>query len=406
MRRSLRLPATLTDSASSAAASFAVGVLALRQLDSTGVALYSLLFAGGIAAMIVPQQMSYLPRRILINKSTNIIRPNYRSDALGALPSSTAAMLITVAAGLPLATQFDPASLVCATLAASLWVAFSSFQDHVRTSLHVTRQHVSAAIVSVSHLSICVMAFTGVHVFTPDADAVFIPFIILATSNAVSAAVGVLLHRKVAEQAAASRISLSVSFGTAGSGFLLQTANYATNLSVAVILGTTTLASLEAVRITAQPILVAGAALAAMYVPDAIRMQHAGKRSEANRHVLKMGGLLAGFGVLFLALMPIFAPIVSAVTTREVSPALSGLLALAFSMQAVIAPLNQLNIARGLYGFAFFSTFLSSTVALVLLLSTLFTLGLFAVPLSIAAGSALRAIFLTFTPRAPGAPPT
>ncbi|MBM3715877.1 MAG: hypothetical protein FJW64_09125 [Actinobacteria bacterium] len=190
-----------------------------------------------------------------------------------------------------------------------------------------------------------------------------------------------------------------MSLKTAVSGFLLQGGNYASSLCIVTILGSATLAELESVRISAQPVMIAGTALAAFFVPPAIRMQQAGDRNGALKQVARMCVILLVVGAVFTVIVPPFTILIEFLTGRQTSAGLAMALVAAFALQAIIAPMNQLNIANSQYALAALSTMASIALTLATLLVTLHVLLLWAVPLAIALGAILRAVILVIAER-------
>ena len=394
MRRLRGLAASLGDSGAASAASFLIGIVALQTLGDEEMALYALLFSAGVAAMVIPQQMSFLPRRLRINREIDSVRPRYRLDALATAPHTALAAMLTVAAGTPLYGATGVVSAVGMATGAAIWVAASSFQDHVRTSLHVTGHHHHAASVSLAHLAftaaglVCASLLSAV---VSDPIRSSIPFGILALSNLVSAVLGVLLHRTTTPTGDLTRIPLSVGLRTAISGVIFQSSNYAVNLLVALVLGATALTNLEAARIAAQPVLVAGTALASYFMPPAIRSQAKGDVRDSYRRIGIMAAFQFAFGGAYAAAVPVVASAISLLAGRAIDVGLTVARVGAFSLHSTVAPLNQLNLAAERYRLATVSTAISVVVSLISLAALMPALHTYAVPVATAISALIRA---------------
>jgi len=396
------IAASLSDSVLSAAGTFSIGIVALRVLDSNSVALYALTFSAGVAAMIVPQHMGYLPRRLAINRQQQRIRPNYLLDLHGTLPYTGVAACAVALSSIPLWHLSDSTGLILLILGGIAWITASSFQDHVRTSLHISANHFTASAVSLVQILVIVAVCAPV-VLNVDASTRLtlpsFPFAVLAIANFISGLAGVLAHSRLRSAAPRQAVPFGVSLKTAVSGFLLQGGNYASSLCIVTILGSATLAELESVRISAQPVMIAGTALAAFFVPPAIRMQQAGDRNGALKQVARMCVILLVVGAVFTVIVPPFTILIEFLTGRQTSAGLAMALVAAFALQAIIAPMNQLNIANSQYALAALSTMASIALTLATLLVTLHVLLLWAVPLAIALGAILRAVILVIAER-------
>ncbi|MCR2824240.1 hypothetical protein [Microbacterium sp. zg.Y909] len=402
MGTSLNLSASLVDAIAAAAGSFLIGLIALRALELPELALYALMYSGGFAAMVIPQQMGYLPRRIAVNTAAEVVRGRYATDLLGATPYVALAMLAVVAAGSPLYTSTGGNTALILASTAALWVAASSFQDHIRTSLHITANHAGAAATSLVQLGVAASVFGLVLLFQDDipyAVLCAVPFGALTLSNSVSACIGIFIHRTTPPIGRGPRPSFSVSFRTALSGFILHASSYVTNLSVALSLGAAALASLESTRVAAQPVLVAGTALSSFFLPKAIRFQSAGADGLAYRRVRRMVASQAVLGAGYSAIAPVFALLLSSWTGNPIDPFLAVALAIAFALQSMVGPINQMNIAARKYALATISTIVAAAVTLATVLLLLSTAGLFAVPLALTAGALTRGAMLLLARR-------
>jgi O-antigen/teichoic acid export membrane protein len=397
MRKVLDLVASLGDAGAAAAGTFLVGLIALRSLSNAELALYALLFSAGVAAMVIPQQMSYLPRRIRVNQSINTVRGAYGADLRSALPLIVVAILIVSAAGTPLYAKVGMMPAILLTGTAVIWVAASSFQDHIRTSLHITDDHRLATVVSFVQLTIAAVGFSATLIIGPEHVGVAtaaVPFGTLALANVVSAGAGIWLHRSRAVIDDSTSIPLSVGLKTAASGFMLQASGYASNLIVALALGYAALANLEGARIAAQPILVAGTALSSYFLPTAIRLQQRSEYRAARKRIVILLSSQVGVGILYAIAVPLLVALLSKVADRPIDGGLAAALAIAFALHVGVGPLNQMNVAAQRYRLAAVSTAVSITSSLVALLLTIPAVGMYAVPISIAVGAIVRAAVL------------
>jgi O-antigen/teichoic acid export membrane protein len=397
VRKALDLVASLGDAGAASAGTLLVGLIALRSLSNAELALYALLFSAGVAAMVIPQQMSYLPRRIRVNQAVDKVRSAYQSDLISSLPFIIVAVLIVLAAGLPLYAAVGALDSLLLSGTAILWVTASSFQDHIRTSLHITDDHRLATVVSFAQLTIVAICFASTLFIGPDymgSVTTAIPFGTLAVANILSAGVGMWLHRKRNVIADSSRIALSLGLRTAASGFMLQVSGYASNLIITLTLGYAALATLEGARIAAQPILVAGAALSSYFLPTAIRMQQRGEARAAGRRIGTLLSSQIAIGIIYAAIVPFLAVLLGVLADRPIDAGVAAALAIAFALQVGVGPLNQMNIAAGRYRLAAMSTAISIAGSIVVLLITIPFAGVYAVPISISVGALVRASVL------------
>ncbi|MEV7692875.1 hypothetical protein AB0N73_06035 [Microbacterium sp. NPDC089189] len=332
-----------------------------------------------------------------MNKAPARVRGRYGADARSAIPHVVAAISLMALAGTPLYGSVSVSAAVFLGTTAAAWVAASSFQDHVRTSLHISGDHGFAAIVSCLQLAISLAFFTFVQLATVHQHpsiSTALPFGTLAVANLVSGLVGVWLHRSVNKISDESKVSFKLGLRTAASGFVLQGGAYALNLVVVLTLGASALATLEGVRIAAQPVLIASTALASFFLPPAIRLQAQGKTREANRRVRFMIGAQLSLGIAYASLVPFFAGLLSGFAGRSIPPLIAAAQTLSFSLQAMIAPINQMNIAANRFSLATMGTALSVAVSLVVLALTANSLHLYAVPLATASGALARGSLL------------
>lgn len=401
MRRLTGLLGSIGDAGASAAGSFLVGLIALRALDTAQLALYGLLFSAGVAAMIIPQQMGYMPRRLRANSARDLVRPSYRSDVWGNIGYILIASAGVALAGLPLSTSVGLPAYLALSITAATWVAASSFQDHVRTSLHITGDHLKASLVSTTQLALAAAAFATVlsNAHSLDSIAAFLPFGVLTLVNLSSAAVGIILHRSRPVVEGDSHVKVFTSIKIAASAFVIFGGTYLLNLAVAAILGSHALASLESVRIAAQPVMVAATALASFLLPGAIRLQQNGHREQARRRLGLMVTCQVAVGAGYSLLVPLVAGPLSSLASRPIPGGLASAQSMAFAMQATVSPVNQLNVAAGHYLRATVASALSVICALVTLISLISSLQLYAVPIALAVGAIVRAMAILISTR-------
>lgn len=381
---------TLSDAGASSIASFAAGLMALRSFSVYEVALYSLLFSAALTAMIIPQYMSFVPQRLNANRQESIVRTAYGRDAIAGLALGLPAALLVVASGLPLLGEVGSEAFAILAITAAMWTVVSPFQDHVRSALHITGHHGAAASVSLVHLSVVGIALVYA-IAAPERTLwhAALPFGALFLGNSLSAAVGVLLHRRVAVVPMRANVTVGIAVKTALSAFITQGVGYSTNLLVALLVAPAALASLETARIAAQPVLVLGVGLGAFFLPRVIRLR-ALQQPNAGMNLLRMTVLIGVGGGLYCAALPLAAPALSALTSQPVPVWLSIARAASFSLEAAAVPFNRVLLADRRYGRAIANSSIAGAAWLTLTLALIPFLGVFAVPMAHSASAIIR----------------
>ncbi|GMM97714.1 hypothetical protein MTsN4n12_31260 [Microbacterium sp. MTN4-12] len=384
---------SVLDASASAGANFAAGLIAVAVLPSDGLALYALIFSAAVGSMTLPQQMAYLPHRIHINKLDNTTRTSYLRDFVSAAPTTALAVTLVCAAGLPLAQQTEVGQYWILTASAAAWVVVSPLQDHVRASLHISGEHLKAALISGINLStVTAVILAGLLLPFSANHSTLLPFGLLVMSNMISAIVGMMLHRGIPAEPRRAKLTPMLALATSGSALVYQGSVYTTNTIVALLLSAAALAELEAARIVAQPVFVIGAALLSQYMPDTIRHQHRGNTQEVRKSLVRHGAIVFAVGTGALAILPAMSDAVSRVVGRPVDGLLAGFRAISFSSRSAVMPLDTLAIAAGKYLRAIVLTLVSSLLGLLILVASVPLIGVYAVPTSMIIAAATRAL--------------
>lgn len=376
---------SLADAGQASLATFIAGILALRVLEDGELALYALVFAAGVALMILPQFAVFTIQRLHVNRHQEIYRPRYRADARQVLPLAVATALGVAAAGLPMRGQLDLDVFLVLCGSAAAWVVVSPFQDHVRAALHATSHHGRAAVVSSVNLA-TVAAGIALTALLPTEGAaahlvrVALPFSLLVLGNLASAAVGLVLHRPVPRVPERAVHGWRESSWASTPALLAHGANYLRTVLMGALAGPAALVALEAARVASQPVLVLGTGLAAFFVPTAVRLLGAGRVREAYRHVARQNAWVLAGGFAFSGALVWITPVVATIADRVIQVPLAVARGAAATLGAAAAPHTSLNLASRRYSRAVVVTAAGEGLGIVAVVALAGSLGVYAMP--------------------------
>ena len=381
------------DAVAAALSTFVGGVVALSSLDGNAFAAYALFSTASIAAATLPQQIAYLPHRLHVNKHTEKYRGRYFGEFRSALATSLIAAVLVLFSGIPVAWSVSLETYVGLAGSAALYVIVSPMQDHMRASMYIAGRSRVAAVMSVINLAILasvLLVILSVRAELSPLVLALIPFGALVTANLVSITVGGWLARELPAVPKFLHLSPGLGLKTGANAMIVQTVAYATNAIVGVLLGPAALATLEAARVAAQPVFVAGSAVNSALTPHIVRSKAAGDERSVWLWTRRALMLVLAIGAGYSILLPLLITPLSVVSGRSISYGLSAARALAFAAQMTTRPLTQLNLASERYVFAFWTAIASAGGGLVLLVPLIYIIGVYAVPASLLAAATIR----------------
>ncbi len=325
MRSSRKLVAGLLDAGCAALGTFLAGIIAVRSLDTTTLALYAVLFSATVFAMLLPRQLHYIPSQIAANLEPDLRSPDIRGDARRAGLVSAGTFVIVVISGLLLVGTTNWVTCLVMGLTAAAYAVVSPMQDHVRASLHLVDRHFSAALTSVTLACVtgaaCILSVTHAQAAGTD----LLPFGSLFLGNVASLVVGLLLLRAAQLHQRYTPAALVVRARFLFAELAVQGAWFACNYVVLFVLGAAALGHLETARVTASPINILSTAVLTFMGPAMLRKLHAtkdnphGPRGEIVRTVIV---LVVGGGI-YIAILAAFSPVFSTILDKHIDVGLS-----------------------------------------------------------------------------------
>jgi hypothetical protein len=392
LRRAIGVLSGVLDTGLAASANFAVGLFAVSILTAHELALYSLFFAGWIVAQLLPAQTAYLPARLAVNVLPEVCAPRARLDVRrGWLPVCAAPLLVS-AAGLPVASHTDVRDYIYAAVAVAALTAVAPLQDHLRASLHIVQMHTSAALTSAATLAaallgLLLVALTGIG--TGENAAVWVPFGVLVVANAA----GILVGLACLSRAPRGQYELPAGgarLGYLGPPLITHSNLYLASVITAAVLGASTLATLEAARVMASPVVVVASGLATYISPTTIRHFVRSQFGRFRRRLVGMAALVVGVGAIYSALLLIFQGPAEHVFGRHADARLGALRAIVTSVDTSSTNAGSVLFVAGRPLAWNVVAAAGSLVALVALVPCLLVVGVFGAPLAQACGSALK----------------
>lgn len=257
-----KLIAGLADAGMSSAASFLVGLLAIRTLSPDALGVYSVLFSAWVVGAVVSAEAFFYPRLVTLMK-----RPSHERTfglARTVVSSSLHGMAggaVVVLAALAISSQAEPGFLLTEGLASFGLVTASPAQDYLRRVLHLSEQSWKASLVSAGQL-IFVLGWFGFGVAT-DLELGGSPLLILFAANVASILLGFLLvGRRGTNMKGAIALDPNVHSGSVfrSAAFFLGSGLLA-SVIMSWLVGPAIVGYSEAARTAAQPLLVIGIGL-------------------------------------------------------------------------------------------------------------------------------------------------
>lgn len=335
-----RLGPGMVDAGASSAATFVAGVAAARMLDLPELGVYALIFAGLLLTTQLPTQLVLSPTEARLVERHASERPGFLLSAVAAaMPWALLAGVLTLGLGFLVGDDEGSASRLVLTVTGALATVFSPIQDHVRRMLHLAGRHWSAAWISVARAAIVGVSILLGSVF--DLPAALLPLGSLALGDLFS-----MLPVLLSPNSRASRLPFrSSDLRISGTWLLVSSlaapaAGFIASFAVTVFAGESALGLAEAARVTAQPLLVLAAGMAAVLGPQAMEAAHRRDRARANALTRRMTVILGSAMVLYVGctLLPeSINPVMWAVGPRAFElPWLTQLSILAAAANAVV----------------------------------------------------------------------
>jgi O-antigen/teichoic acid export membrane protein len=349
--RVLRLAAFgQVDAVMASLATFVLHVWVVREFSLVQIGAWGLVFAAFVNASQFPAQFHLTPVEI------SAVRHD-RPDRIGVLRSSVwrgtivaaGAAVFVVLGALPLIGSVDIGFLAALGFSGMLAATVSPIQDHVRRVMHLAGRSVVAALMSVVQ---AVVVVAGI-VLLPHTWAPVIPFGALTMANLASTAFGLVAVRiweaervQTPGVKAGSRVGgwltgVSVAGGLTG---------YFTNALIATLTSVETLGLVEAARVVARPVQVAGQGVNAVLGPRSMEAAAEAEEGKAKRARVQFFGLLtmaaAPIGLLVLV-PPTRRLIADFVPVAFEEPTLALATVGAFWLAAFYLPYNSELMAGG-----------------------------------------------------------
>ncbi|HEV7622645.1 MAG TPA: hypothetical protein VGO26_00800 [Amnibacterium sp.] len=394
MRSSRKLAAGLADASLAALGTFLAGIVAVRELDTRALAVYAVLFSATVLGMLLPRQLHYVPAQLGANLEPDLRSPLVGRDARRARLVSAGTFLIAVGSGLSLVGSAPVAVCLGMGLMAGLYAVVSPLQDHIRAALHLVDRHASAAVCSVV-LAATVGAgtvFGLTHHGAPGLE--LLPFGALFAGNVLSIGVGVLLlrgaprHQGYVQQAVPVRARLLFSEVAVQGGW------FACNYAILLVLGGAVLAHLEAARVVASPITILTAALVTFMGPAVLRRLRSTPENPhgPRRDVLLVSGMVALGGALYIGVLALFGPVVSAILNKPLDLALASARIGEYVVEGVSTIVTLVVFAMGRTRLALGNSVVAGGAGFLGTLVLAAPLGPFALPVAQTLGMAARLV--------------
>jgi O-antigen/teichoic acid export membrane protein len=390
LRRIIGPLAGLTDAGFAALANLMMGVFAVRELGTTEVALFSLLFAGWVTSQLLPAQVSFVAARLAVNTMSTVVAPNLLLDLRRAAIPLLTASLFAAASGLPQLHAVGFEVYIWAALGCAALTLVAPIQAHVRAGLHLVGNHGAAATISGITFIVSLVAFIAALSLDFGKSAGY-AFTTVAAANAISVLVGaVILRRTPTAQYTVPRLGTRITY--LGADLIIQASNYFVNVAVSVVLGSAALATLEAARVLTSPIAVVAIGLSAFFVPSIIRRLAADPTSHRST-MAKLSGMIVLIGAVYSGLMLVLGDRLGLVLGTHADPTLSAARSGASTLEAAGSGVASVLFATGRSLTWVGLSAISSIVTLGLLFASMPLAGVFGVPIAQAAGSLVRVVF-------------
>jgi O-antigen/teichoic acid export membrane protein len=260
----------IVDAGFASLATFAMGLTATRVFSASELGVYAIFFTAFLTAAVIPTHLVYTPAEVVcvahpIGQRTRVLRRSLRSGH-GVAALSASMVLLATAAAWPIAT---PRTVLALTVTCMVAGFLSPIQDHVRRVQIKDGAAWLAAIVSFVQFTAIAVAL-GVLWLSP-LDVAWLPFGSLAAANAVSLTAGLAFSRfhrlRPLPEPMSFRTLVPSGRWLTVSQVLPTGATFLAATIISRLAGTAELGYAEAARIAAQPLLVIGFGIAAVFQP-------------------------------------------------------------------------------------------------------------------------------------------
>lgn len=282
LRRSI--PGGLLDTAAASLGTFLVQIAAVRWLAEDQLGLYALFFSAFVLVKTIPSLVAFEPLEIEATRRDAAAAIALVRRTRGWWRFAPIAGLVTVVVATPFTGGSSPETLV--PLAVTAWVAtaVAGFEEHVRRALHIGGRSSLAARLSGAQLAAVVVALPLGRAL--DVPAPWIPFSALAIGQAVS--LGLAWRACGADDGSWGAIDLRSTFGVGkwllAGGLAAPAAAFASNAIIKLLAGVAALGHVEAARVLARPVTVAGVGLMSVVGPRTMRHAAAGAWRMVSRY--------------------------------------------------------------------------------------------------------------------------
>ncbi len=305
LRARSHLASGLIDSGLASAATFIVGVYAVRVLPPTVLGAYALAFSAVFLAGILPANLVFAPVEVDVVKHPAGERLRYlpRSLLLGLVPALLGG---AVALGwVLLAPEEVPEGAVLPLMVTGSVTAIASpIQDHVRRMLHSGGASHLAAVVS--GVQICAVIGALVAGGLAGVSEPWLPLGALGSANVVSLLSGIVLGIRRRGSGPVGKVAVGQLVRSGAwiftSGALSPAAGFIAAALLANLASAAALGYAEAARIVGQPVWVLAVGLSSALAPHSMAAAKAGDRVSARRVSRQFNGLIVWAGVVCLAL--------------------------------------------------------------------------------------------------------
>lgn len=303
LRRSrvLRLSAGLLDVGCASLATFAAGIVAVRTLPAAVLGDYSAFASSFFLVAVIITQLVHQPVEVQVLPYPRGERPQALRVSLP-LGMAVGAVIGTVVAAISLLLVGPgPEGLTLAATTAAL-CAVSPTQDALRRMFYMAGTPPRAAMVSVVHLAVTILALVvGSLAEVPPA---LLPFGGLIVANVVSTLVGVAMVRRQVVDPNRLRLDLRRVFRSGGwlaySASLFHLAAVIAAVVVNRVAGPAAVGYAEAARTVAQPINVLSFGVLSVLKPGSMEAIAQGNVARARRYGPVFAGAVASAGAVYL----------------------------------------------------------------------------------------------------------
>jgi O-antigen/teichoic acid export membrane protein len=306
LKRHAHISAGLLDAGFASLASFAMGITAVRLLDTASLGAYALVFGAFNLIAVIPQQLLFTPFEVASvshprDRRLVIVRQSMRLGGVLALLASMLLVLWLLVA--PPGTPHD--TLFALTVTGVACTFLSPVQDHLRRMQHLAGRSAAAAAVSAVHLATA-LATLGILWFL-DVAPWWMPLGSLAVANLVSTTFGMLISvrwLRTALPAAVPDLRGMLRSGTwllipglaaPGSAFLV-------GVLIVHLAGAAALGYAEAARVVGQPMFVLAMGLSATLGPRSMEAARERSVTGARRISRQFFAITAAAATLYLFL--------------------------------------------------------------------------------------------------------